>query len=195
MIGARFGATGAAVGCLLPRRQSRRRAARASVAARRSVHGGRESCAGLGKRLGASGADTAAGAGAAARTVDVGAVAVARATVTGRFGVPRSPTCLPERRALGRCCCGLGAARATVGCVAGARRRVERRLACGGRAATAGAAPAGAVPRPASLEGADSVGAGWTAAGAACGADVTGVGATAGGEAGRRGGSSVSGST
>jgi hypothetical protein len=121
-------------------------------------------------------------------------VAVPGDTATGRAGVPRSPTCLLEPRAPGRCRCGLGAARASVGCVAGARGRVERRLGCDGRAATAGAAPAGAVPRPASLGGADSVGAGWTAAGAACGADITGVGA-AGGGAGRRGGSSVRGST
>ena len=78
-------------------------AARASVAARSSVHGGRESRAGLGTSLGASGVATAVGAGATARTVDRGAVAVAGGAVTGRGGVPRSPTRLPGRRALGRC--------------------------------------------------------------------------------------------
>ena len=194
MIGAGFGATGAAVGCLPPRRQSSSRAARASVAARRSLHGGRGSRAGLGTRLGASGAATAVGAGAAA-TVDGGAVAVAGGTVTGRAGVPRSTTCLPERRALGRCWCGLGAAGVSVGFVARPRGLAESRLARGGRAITAAAAPAGTLPCAASIEGADSVGEGSTAAGAACGADITGVCAAAGCGVGRRGGSSVNGST
>ena len=88
MIGAGFGATGAAVDCLTPRRRSRRTAARASVAARSSVHGGRESRVGLGTSLGAAGVATAVGAGATARTVDRGAVAVAGGAVTGRGGVP-----------------------------------------------------------------------------------------------------------
>jgi hypothetical protein len=195
MIGAGFGATEAAVGCLPPRRRSRIRAARASAAARKSVHGGREPRAGLVTSLGAAGAATAVVAGSAARTFDRGALAVTGDTVTGRAGMPRSLTCLPERRVLGRCWCGLDAARVFAGCVAGARGRVERRLARGGRATTARAAPAGAVPRAVSVEDADSAGAGSTAAGAACGADITGVGAAAGGGVGRRGGSSVKGST
>lgn len=195
MIGAGFGATGAAMGCLPPRRRSRRRAARASVAARRSLHGGRGSRAGLGTSLGASGAATAVGAGAAAPTVGRGAVAVAGGTVTGRAGVPGSTTCLPERRVLGRCWCGLGAAGVSVGFVARPRGLTGRRLARGGRAITAAAAPAGALPWAASIEGADSVGEGSTAAGAACGADITGVCAAAGCGVGRRGGSSVNGST
>ena len=195
MIGAGFGATGAAVGCLPPRRRSSSRAARASVAARRSVHGDRESCGGPGTSLGSSGVTTAAGAGAPARTVDRGAAAVAGGTITRRAGVPRSPTCLPERRALGRCWCGLGAAGVSVGFVARPRGLAESRLARGGRAITAAAAPAGALPCAASIEGADSVGEGSTAAGAACGADITGVCAGAGCGVGRRGGSSVNGST
>jgi hypothetical protein len=195
MIGAGFGATEAAVGCLPPRRRSRTRAARASVAARRSVHGGRASCAAACASLGASGVATAVAPGAAAPKVRRGLVAVAGGTVVTRAGVLHSPTCLPERRVLGRCRCGLGAARVSVGRVARPRDRVERRLVCGGRATTAGAAPAGALPRASSVEGADSVGAGSTAAGAVCGADITGAGAAAGGGAGRRGGSSVNGST
>jgi hypothetical protein len=103
MIGASFGATGAAEGGLPPRRRSSRRAATASVAARRRVHGGRESRAGVGTSLGALGAATTAGAGAAAPTVALGAVPVAGDSVTGRADVRGSPTFLPGRRALGRC--------------------------------------------------------------------------------------------
>ena len=77
-------------------------AARASVAARSSVHGGRESRAGLGTSPGAAGVATAVGAGVTARVVDRGAVAVAGGAVTGRDGVLRSPTWRPGRRALGR---------------------------------------------------------------------------------------------
>jgi len=195
MIGAGFGATEAAVGCLPPRRRSRIRAARASVAARRSAHGGRASCAGACASLGASGVATAVAPGAATRTVGRDAVSVAGGTIAGRSGVANSPTWRPERCVLGRCRCGLRAARDSVGRTARPRDRVERRLVCGGRATSAGAAPAGALPRASSVEGADSVGVSSPAAGAVCGADITGAGAAAGGGAGRRGGSSVNGST
>jgi hypothetical protein len=195
MIGAAFGVTGAAMDCLPPRRRSRRRAAMASVAARRSAHGGWASCAGACASLGVPGVATAVAPGAAARTVGRDAVAVAGGTIAGCGGVACSPTWRPERRVLGRCRGGLGAARDSVGRSARPCDRVERRLVCGGRATTVGAAPAGALPRASSVEGADSVGLGSTAAGAACGADITGAGAAAGGGAGRRGGRSVNGST
>ena len=195
MIGAGLGATGAAAGGFPRRRRSRGRAARASVAARKRAHGGRESRAGAGASLGAFGVATAAAEGIAARMVARGAAPVAGDTVTGRPGVARSPPCLPEREALGRCSCGLEGKRVFVERVTGVRARFDRRLADAGRATTAGAAPAGAVPRAVSFAGDDSAGAGSTAAGAGCRAGVAGVGAAAGGGAGGRGGSSVNGST
>ena len=193
MIGAGFGVTGAAAGGPPRRRRNRRRAARASVAARRRAHGGRESRAGADASLGAFGAATTAAAGTAVRTVGRDDMPVAADTVTGRAGVARSPTCLPEREALACCSCGLEGQRVFVG--TGVRARCDRRLADAGRAATAGAAPAGAVPRTVSFAGDDSAGAGSTDPGADCRAGVEGVGAAAGDGAGGRGGSSVSGST
>ena len=195
MIGASFGATGAAAGGLRACRRSKRRPATASVAARRSVHGGCESRTGAGASFRALGAATTAGSGAAARTVARGAVPVARDTITGRAGVPRSPAGFAEGRAPGRCARALEGKGAFVERVTAVRGRSDRRLADEGRATAAGAAPAGAVPRTASFGADASSGAGWTAAGAGCGTGVLVVGATTGGGAGWRGGSSVSGST
>lgn len=195
MIGASFGVTGAAAGGLPRRRRSRGRAAKASVAARKRAHGGRELRAGTGASLDAFGVATAAAEGTAVRMVARGAAPVAGDSVTGRPGVARSLRCLPEREALGRCSCGLDGKRVFVERATGVRARFGRRLADAGRAATAAAAPAGAVPRALSFAGDDSARAGSTAAGAGCRTGVAGIGAAAGGGAGGRGGSSVNGST
>jgi hypothetical protein len=195
MIGVSFAATGAAAGGLPRRRRSKGRAARASVAARRRAHGARESRAGADASLGAFGAATTAAAGTVVRTVGRDAVPVAADTVTGRAGVARSPTCLPEREALACCSCGFEGKRVSVERVTGVLARCDRRLADAGRPTTAGAAPAGAVPRKVSFAGDDSAGAGSTAPGADRRAGVEGVGAAAGDGAGGRGGSSVNGST
>src|SRR5215203_1583082 len=100
MIGAGFGATGAAAGGFPRRRRSRSRAARARVAARKRAHGGREFGAGAGASLVALGAATTAAEGTASRMVARGAAPFAWDAVTGRPGIARSPTCDPEREAL-----------------------------------------------------------------------------------------------